>query len=96
MLLAISSINAITADTTASIALLRECITEAHLTTHGYRTLAALTRTVPTLVTIDPGFVRDLCSAAFRHHDESKDTTTMGDSKILPMTSHRNSLRQPV
>ncbi|MCX6593131.1 MAG: hypothetical protein NTZ56_16565 [Acidobacteria bacterium] len=92
-LLAINSINAvvktITTDAKSSIGLLQGCITEAHLTTYGYRTLSTLARTVPTLAAVDATFVRDLYIAAFRYHDESKDTTNMGDSKILPMTSNR-------
>lgn len=92
-LLAISSINAvvktITTDPKASIEFLQGCITEAHLTTYGYRTLPTLARSGPTLAAVDATFAQNLYVAAFKHQDESNDVTNMGDSNILPMTSNR-------
>lgn len=92
-LLTSNAINAVTASVTtdapAAIALLRECITQSHLTAFGYRTLPTLTRNIRTLAATDPSFGRDTYIAAFAHRDTSTDETTMGNSQILPMRSHR-------
>jgi signal recognition particle GTPase len=90
-LLTINSIDVVTKTITtnpaASVTLLRGCITESHLKTYGFRTLPALATNVPLLATADPAFVHDVYIAAFRYHEESKDTAMIGDSKILPLSS---------
>src|ERR1019366_8114295 len=92
-LLTVNAINAVTAtittDAPATIALLRECITPGHLNALGYRTLSALAHKIPTLAATDPSFGRDTYIAAFAYRDTSTEGTSMGDSQILPMRSHR-------
>jgi hypothetical protein len=92
-LLIVNAINAVTAtittDLTASVALLSGCITREHLTALGYRTLSALARHIAPLAAADPAVARDAYTAAFQYRDTSMDATSMGDSQILPMRSHR-------
>jgi hypothetical protein len=92
-LLAVGGIMAVAktvfTDPPASIEVLRGCITEDHLTQHGYRTFPTLARQAPILAVADATFIRDLYIAGFKHHDQSGEKTTMLDSQILPMSSNR-------
>ena len=81
--------QSVTTDPAASIAILRQCITEDHLAEHGFRTFPTLSRQAAALVEIDPDFVRDLYIAGFEHQEKSDEKTLMGDSQILPMSSNR-------
>ncbi|MFN7994869.1 MAG: hypothetical protein U0Q18_14785 [Bryobacteraceae bacterium] len=76
-------------DVAASIEVLRDCITPAHLTQHGYLTFPMLARQCRLLTAADLTFVGDLYIAAFAHHDESDDKTFMNDSQIFSMGSNR-------
>jgi signal recognition particle GTPase len=92
-LLTINSINAvamtITTDQQSSITLLRECIAQEHLCTLGHQTLRAIAQNIRVFAAADPAFARDAYINAFRYRDTSTDPTSMGDSQILPMRSHR-------
>ena len=59
------------------------------MSTLGFRTLHWLARNIRLLAAVDPVFARDLYIAAFRYRDKSTETTSMGGSQILPMSSHR-------
>lgn len=91
--LAINSISAVaatvTTDQQSSITLLRECITQPHLSTLGHQTLWAIGQNIRVFAAVDPAFGRDAYINAFRYRDTSTDATSMGDSQILPMRSHR-------
>ncbi|MBL8212637.1 MAG: hypothetical protein JNK87_18125 [Bryobacterales bacterium] len=92
-LLAVNAIDwimkTIDTDPVLSLALLRECISAEHLRTWGFKILPALSKHAATLVALDQTLVRDLYIAAFSNIDREEDTTTMGDSQILPLTSNR-------
>jgi signal recognition particle GTPase len=90
LIAAITAVNkTATTDPTASVALLRECITPERLQTIGYRTLRVLADGVATLAAIDPTYVQDLYLAALRHQDTSQETTSMIESQIMGFTSQR-------
>jgi len=90
LVVAIAAVNKTTiAEPAASISLLRECITPEHLQSIGHRTLRFLADGVTTLALLDPAYVRDLYLAALRHQDTSQEATSMNDSQIFGMTSHR-------
>jgi signal recognition particle GTPase len=90
LIAAITAVNkTATTDPTASIALLRECITAERLQSIGYRTLRVLADGVATMAAIDPTYVQDLYLAALRHQDTSQETTSMIESQIMGFTSQR-------
>ncbi|MCU1336692.1 MAG: hypothetical protein JWO19_2273 [Bryobacterales bacterium] len=92
-LLAVNCIAAVTktveSDPTASVSVLRQCLSADYLREHGYRIFPALSRNAVSLMTVNPQFVRDLYVAGFENADKSDAKTTMGDSQILPMFSNR-------
>jgi hypothetical protein len=85
----ISVANTVLTDITASIEVLRGCITPDHLTEYGYLTLPTLARRARLLTAADSTFVGDLYIAGFAHHEKSTAKTSMNDSQIFSMSSNR-------
>jgi signal recognition particle GTPase len=90
LIAAITAVNkTTTTDPARSTELLRECIAPARLQSIGYRTLRHLADGVTILADVHPAYVHDLYLAALLHQDTSQETTSIGDSQILVLTSRR-------
>lgn len=76
-------------DAAGSEKLLRKLLAEEHLKAHGYLDMPTLAHEVKRLVTIAPGFVRDVYIAAFEFNESRSEETSMGSGKIMPLTSNR-------
>lgn len=76
-------------DVASSSTLLRRALAPDHLAQHGYREMPRLADEVDRLVTIHPEFVAEVYVSTFVHNEDSKETTDMGASRILSLTSNR-------
>jgi hypothetical protein len=76
-------------DPSASAILLRRAIEVEHLAHYGYRELSWIGHEIKNILPHDPQLVADIYAAAFRFQESSQETTTMGNSRILPLTSNR-------
>lgn len=69
--------------------LLRLVLRKEHLQKHGYQDMPWLARESRNIMNDDPAFVRDLYIAAFGYVERSEDVTSIGGSRILPLSSNR-------
>lgn len=76
-------------DPSASAILLRRAIETEHLAQYGYRELSWIGREIENILPYDPQLVADIYDAAFGFQESSQDTTAMGNSRIMPLTSNR-------
>jgi hypothetical protein len=81
--------KSISADVSASTALLRTVIEPQHLSNFGYEELQWLTRNVAKIIEVDPGFAIEIYQAAYSYEERSDDKTSLGNSAILPLSSNR-------
>lgn len=72
-----------------SVALLNELITPTYLASHGAENLRHLADGVPFLVEAAPSWLVELYGAAFGYEETSRDSTALGRSTILPLSSNR-------
>jgi hypothetical protein len=72
-----------------SALLIRRFLEPTHLTRYAYEDLQWLAREVENLILYDPGLVEEIYIASFTHQEESAATTSMGQSRILALTSTR-------
>ncbi|MGD0232000.1 MAG: hypothetical protein ABSC19_16870 [Syntrophorhabdales bacterium] len=76
-------------DPAASAGLIRRSIEQGHLSEFGYEEMPWLARQVSWLIDLDEKLVGDIYGAVFAHEETSKETTSIGQSSILPLTSNR-------
>ena len=74
---------------TASAALLRRSLAQEHLTKYGFEEMPRFAREVKRLIPLDPVLVEEIYRAVFAHQEPSEETTLIGQSQILPMSSNR-------
>ncbi|MFN8164539.1 MAG: hypothetical protein U0R26_12095, partial [Solirubrobacterales bacterium] len=74
----------------ASRALLGRILEPQRLERFGYVEMPELADQAERLAPVDPGFVRDIYATAFTFEETSKEETPMGNSAIMPLTSHRS------
>jgi len=76
-------------DPEASAVLIKQSLDPLHLSQYGFEEMPWLAREVEYLIPHNAGLVEQIYSAAFSHSETSKDTTSMTQSRILPLTSNR-------
>jgi hypothetical protein len=76
-------------DPAASVVLIKRSLEPSHLSQYGFEEMPWLAREVEYLIPHNAGLVEEIYSAAFSHRETSKDTTSMTQSRILPLTSNR-------
>lgn len=74
---------------TETVALIRQALTTEHLAARGAEELRWIADQVPSLIENAPELVEEIYVAAFGYQEESDETTTFIESRILPMSSHR-------
>jgi hypothetical protein len=75
-------------DTVASAEIIRRSLT--HLDQYGFEEMPWLAREVRRLIDIDPVLSEEIYRAVFLHEESSKESTSLGTSRIIPMTSTRD------
>jgi len=73
----------------SSARLIRQCLEPLHLSQFGFEEIPFLAEEVKLLIPIDPRLVEEIYRATFSHHETSNETTPIGQSRILPLTSNR-------
>jgi hypothetical protein len=76
-------------DPIASAALLREAIEPSHLKEHGYKELTWIARQIRAIEISDPVLAVDIYGAAYGYAEVSGDTTSIGNSALLPLSSNK-------
>lgn len=76
-------------DKEASTTLLRTAFKENHIEQYGFEEMPRIAFELKRLLAIDPEFVAEVYKVTFNHEEKSEDTTAMGGSVIMPMTSTR-------
>jgi hypothetical protein len=76
-------------DPTASAALIRVCLEPHHISQFGFEEMPWLADDAERLIPLDPGLVEEIYRVAFSHLETSKETTPLGQSRILPLSSNR-------
>jgi hypothetical protein len=74
---------------TDSAVLLRRSLESEHLANYGFEEMPALAREVKRLIPLDAALVEDVYKAVFAYREPSTESTPMGRSRILPMSSNR-------
>ena len=74
---------------TASAELIRRLLEPSRLSEYGFQEIPWLAREVKWVIPIDAHLVEDIYSSVFNHLEVSRERTSMGPSRILPMTSNR-------
>ncbi|MEK4058504.1 MULTISPECIES: ATP-binding protein [Paenibacillus] len=72
-----------------SSSLLKRVLQKERLSNFGYLEIPWLAYNVKNIMNYDPAFVKELYISAFSYIEDSKDTTTLGGSKILSLRSNR-------
>ncbi len=75
-------------DTEASIALLRETMTDARFDRFGHEELPALARKISALAPRAPAFAAEIYDGAFTRHVTDNRKTSLGSGRILSLTSN--------
>jgi len=73
----------------SSSALIRRSLEPFHLSHFGFEEMPRVAEEVKGLISLDPGLVEEIYHAAFGHHETSNETTSIGSSRILPLSSNR-------
>jgi hypothetical protein len=76
-------------DVTASAALLRQAIEPEHLRKYGYKELSWIVRQIGIIAKNDPNMAVEIYAAAYGYSESSGDSTNMGNSVLLSLTSNR-------
>ncbi len=76
-------------DPAASAALLRRALAPEHIAQFGFQEMPRLADEVDRLIAVAQEFVAEVFTSAFAYEEKSKETTDMGGSRILSMTSTR-------
>ena len=76
-------------DSVASAALLRRSLGSEHLAHHGFQEMPWLAREVKRLISLDSTLVEDIYRAVFAYREPSTESTSIGQSRIMPMSSNR-------
>ena len=79
----------VSSDPVASVTLLRTAIEPVHLRQYGYRELFWLAHRLKEIAPHDLEFVVDFYQAAYAWHETSADTTQMGTSALLSLSSNK-------
>lgn len=79
----------IATDPQASAVLLREAIDSEHLKEHGYKELRWVAQEIQRIAKADPSLAVDIYDAAYGFSETSDQTTPMGNSVLLALTSNR-------
>ena len=77
------------ADPEGSAIALRKLITPEEIQQHGAQQGHWIARKIPLLFDVDPQLAADIYTAFFGYSERSEETTSMGGSRILAMTSNR-------
>jgi hypothetical protein len=77
------------ADPEGSAIALRTLITPEEIQQHGAQQGHWIARKIPLLFDVDPWLAADIYTAFFGYNERSEETTSMGSSRILAMTSNR-------
>lgn len=77
------------ADPEGSAIALRKLITPEEIQQHGAQQGHWIARKIPQLFDVDPRLAADIYTAFFGYNERSEETTSMGGSRILAMTSNR-------
>ena len=77
------------ADPEVSAVALRKLITPEEIQQHGAQQGHWIARKIPQLFDVDPRLSADIYTAFFGYSERSEETTSMGGSRILAMTSNR-------
>ena len=77
-------------DQAAASALLRQCLEPGRIKEFGFEELPRLCAELEDLIPLDPLFIEDVYVASFENEESSSAPTSMGNSRILPMTSNRS------
>jgi hypothetical protein len=73
----------------ASAALVRQSLEPAHLATYGFQETPRLAREVRRLIPLDAELVEEIYRKVFAHRESSQESTPIGTSRILSMSSNR-------
>ena len=76
-------------DSVASTSLIERCLETKHLSQYGFEEMPWLAREVKRLICLSPSLCEQIYCAAFGHIERSTETTSVGSSRILSMTSNR-------
>lgn len=76
-------------DPVASAMLFRQAIEPDHLKQHGYKELRWIAMQIRTIELRDPALAVDIYRAAYHNAEASRDTTSMSNSVLLPLSSNK-------
>ena len=76
-------------DPKISVGLIRRCMEPEHFSKYKFEEMPWLAREVKRLFSLDPDLVEEIYRIAFTYPETSTDKTSMGLSRILPLTSNR-------
>ena len=76
-------------DPNASRAILRQCLEPEHVLQYGHKELFRFAQEIERLIPLDPQVVEEIYRAAFTLMDDSEESTSMGGSRILSLSSTR-------
>lgn len=74
---------------TDSTNLINRCLEPEHLSKYGFEEMPWLAREVKRFIHLEPSLCEQIYSVAFSYQEESNEVTSMGGSRILPLTSTR-------
>jgi len=74
---------------TSSAALIRRCLEPLHLSQFGFEEVPWLADEVVRLIPLDSGLVEEIYRKAFSHRETSTESTQIGQSRILSLSSNR-------
>ena len=76
-------------DRVASTRLITRCLEPEHISEHGFEEMFWLAREVKRLIHLEPSLCEQIYYAVFNHEEKSNEETSIGSSRILPLTSTR-------
>lgn len=76
-------------DPITSALLIQRCLEPAHLAQFGYSELPKLAQEIQQVLPYDSDLVRNIYQSAFAYEETSRETTAIGTSRIMALTSNR-------
>jgi hypothetical protein len=76
-------------DPVSSAGLVRRCLESSHLSQYGFEVMPRLADEIKRLIPLDAELVEEVYRAAFGYVETSDETTSIGQSRILPLSSNR-------